>query len=358
MKITDIRIEKLSTPLKKPFKTALRTLQTMEHILVVVKTDKGIDGYGGAAPTAVITGDTTASIMGAIDCIKSSIIGRDIRQVEDIFIRINHCMVGNTSAKAAVDMAVYDLYGKLYGAPLYQLLGGYRTHLLTDLTISLNAPHVMVSHSLDAVSKGYTTLKIKVGEDAQKDINRLLAIRKAVGEDVVLRIDANQGWKPKEAVYVIQRMEQGDIHITCAEQPVNGKDFEGMKYVKERVNIPIIADESVFSPADALRLIQMQAVDMMNIKLMKTGGIYNALTIMALAEAAGIQCMIGSMMESKIGIAAAAHLGASKAVIVDVDLDVPILCEEDSIMGGVIYDGSKISFTNKPGLGLEQIAIE
>lgn len=357
MKITDIKIGRLSTPLKKPFKTALRTLETIDNIIVVVETDKGIVGYGGAAPTAVITGDTTESILGGINHIKSYIIGKEIQQIEDILITLNGCMVGNTSAKAAVDMAIYDLYGKLYQAPLYELLGGYRSHLSTDITISLNDPDEMARDSLEALLKGYKTLKIKVGKDADMDIKRMLAIRKAVGQETILRIDANQGWKPKEAVYAIKRMEQADIHIDLAEQPVFGKDFEGMKYVTDRVNVPVLADESVFSPSDALKLITMRAADMINIKLMKTGGIYNALKIVSLAEAAGMKCMIGSMMESKIGVTAAAHLGAGKYNIVDVDLDVPLLCGEDPVKGGVFYNTNEITLSKKPGLGLGHITI-
>ncbi len=357
MKITDIKIGRLSTPLKKPFKTALRTLETIDNIIVVVETDKGIVGYGGAAPTAVITGDTTEAILGGINHIKSYMIGKEIQQLEDILITLNGCMVGNSSAKAAVDMAIYDLYGKLYHAPLYELLGGYRSHLSTDITISLNDPDEMARDSLDARLKGYKTLKIKVGKDADMDIKRMLAIRKAVGQEIILRIDANQGWKPKEAVYAIKRMEQADIHIDLAEQPVLGKDFEGMKYVTDRVNVPVLADESVFSPSDALKLITMRAADMINIKLMKTGGIYNALKIVSLAEAAGMKCMIGSMMESKIGVTAAAHLGAGKYNIVDVDLDVPLLCGEDPVKGGVFYNTNEITLSKKPGLGIGHITI-
>ncbi len=352
MKITDLKIGRLSIPLKKPFITALRTLETIDNIIVVIETDVGIVGYGGAAPTAVITGDTTESILGGINHIKSYIMGKDIKQLEDILITINGCMVGNTSAKAAVDMAIYDLYGKLHHAPLYQLLGGYRFHLTTDITISLNDPDEMAEDSLSAILKGYITLKIKVGKNADMDIKRMLAIRKAVGEETILRIDANQGWEPKEAVYAIKRMEQPDININLVEQPVLAKDFEGMKYVTDRVNVPVLADESVFSPSDALRLINMRAADMINIKLMKTGGIYNALKIVSLAEVAGMKCMIGSMMESKIGVTAAAHLGAGKANIVDVDLDVPLLCREDPVKGGVLYNKNEMTLSKGPGLGL------
>lgn len=357
MKIVDVKVGNLATPLIKPFKTALRTLYTIENIIVIIETDEGLVGYGGAAPTAVITGDTRGSILGGIDHIKTHILGKDIRKMEDILITLNKCMVGNTSAKAAVDMAIYDLYGKLHGAPLYQLLGGYRREMRTDITISLNDPEEMARDSVQAVKEGYKTLKVKVGKDANMDIERMLAIRQAVGAGITLRVDANQGWHPKEAVRAIKRMELSDIGIDLAEQPVLAKNLEGMKYVTDRVAVPVLADESVFSPRDALKIIEMRAADMMNIKLMKTGGIYNALKIIALAESAGMHCMIGSMMESRIGVTAAAHLGMGKSNIVDVDLDVPLLCKEDPVSGGVSYHIDQITLSEKSGLGLDPMAL-
>ena len=253
MLITGIKTNRITTDLKRPFKTALRTLDSIESILIEINTDYGRTGYGGASPTAVITGDTVGSIKEGVQIIADRIIGLDIANLEIIMQRINSSLVGNTSAKAAVDMAVYDLYGKLYSTPVYRLLGGFRNTLVTDLTISLNSPGEMVEESMEAVRQGVKTLKIADG---------------------------------------------------------------------------------------------------INIKLMKSGGIYNAVKIADIAEAAGLFCMVGSMMESRAGLTAAAHLAASRAVIREVDLDVPLLCYEKKEKGGTEYHGTAITLPESPGLGI------
>ena len=182
VKITDVRLGRISVPLKSPFKTALRVVESVEDIIVEIHTDTGDVGFGEAPPTAVITGDTTDSIIGAIrDYIKKAIIGMDIENIEEIMYRLNKSMVANTSAKAAVDMAIYDLYGKLYKAPLYKLLGGYRKQINTDITISVNSPEKMAKDSQEAMEKGYDVLKVKLGQNPGMDIDRIRAIREVVG---------------------------------------------------------------------------------------------------------------------------------------------------------------------------------
>lgn len=356
MKIVDVKLEHISVPLKRPFKTALRTVNSVEDVIVKVITDSGNVGYGEAPPTAVITGDTTGAIVGAInDVIAKNIVGMDIDNFEEIMIKLNKCMVKNTSAKAAVDIALYDLYGQLYNAPLYKLLGGYRKEIITDITISVNSPEEMAEDSIDAVKLGYNTLKIKVGKDSELDIKRLQAVREAIGKDVKLRIDANQGWTPKEAVRILRKMEDLGLNIELVEQPVEAHDIEGLKFITDNVYIPVMADESVFSPKDALTIMQNRAADLINIKLMKTGGIYNALKICSIAEIYGIQCMIGCMLEAKVSVTAAVHLAAAKSIITRVDLDGPVLCKEDPIIGGAIFNESIISLGENPGLGIKGI---
>lgn len=356
MKITDIRIGLISVPLKTPFKTALRTVNSVEDVIVEIYTDTGNIGLGEAPPTGVITGDTTGAIIGAIkDHISKVIIGMDIENFEEIMLRLDKCVVKNTSAKAAVDIALYDLYGQLYKAPLYKLLGGYRKEIVTDITISVNEPEEMVKDSLDAIRRGYETLKIKVGKDSIKDIERMKAIRKAIGYDVRLRIDANQGWKPKEAVKVLRQMEDAGLNIEFVEQPVAAHDIDGLKFVTDNVSIPVLADESVFSPEDALKILQSRAADFVNIKLMKTGGLHNALKICSMAEIYGVECMIGCMLEAKVSVTAAVHLAAAKSIITKIDLDGPVLCSEDPVDGGAIFNESIITLENTPGLGIKGI---
>ena len=258
MKIKEIQVGQISVPLKKPFKTALRTVDRIEDVVVKIITDTGHIGYGEAAPTAVITGDTKGSIKCAIeDFIAPQIIGLEIENIEEIMNRIDRSLIKNTSAKAAVDIAIYDLFGQLHKSPLYKLLGGYKKEIISDLTISVNDPEEMAQDSIEAVKRGYKTLKIKVGLDSQMDIKRIQAIRDAVGYNVDLRLDANQGWKPKEAVMLLRKMEEKGFDIELVEQPVSANDLEGLKYVTQNVNTPILADESVFSPSDAVKIIQI-----------------------------------------------------------------------------------------------------
>lgn len=356
MKIKDIQVGIISVPLKKPFKTALRTVDKVEDIVVKVITDTGHVGYGEAPPTAVITGDTLGSIKCAIeDFIKPQILGLEIENLEEIMKRINNSILKNTSAKAAVDIAIYDLFGQLHKTPVYKLLGGYKKEIITDITVSVNSPEEMAQDSLEAVARGYKTLKIKVGKEVHLDMKRIEAIRKAIGTDVELRIDANQGWTPKEAVRILRDMEDKGFNIELVEQPVKAHDIDGLKFVTDNVNTPILADESVFSAEDAIKIIQTRAADLVNIKLMKTGGIHNALKICSVAEIYGVECMIGCMLESKLSVSAAVHLAAAKSIITKIDLDGPGLCSMDPVEGGPIFEDYRITLVDEPGFGFKNI---
>ena len=353
MKITAVRLGRISVPLRTPFKTALRCVNSVEDVIVEIHTDTGAVGYGEAPPTGAITGDTTGAIIGAIqDHIAKTIIGREVEELEPLLQSVQKCIVGNSSAKAAVDMAIWDLYGQLYKIPVHKLLGGGRKHIVTDLTISVNDPNTMVKDALIAIDRGYDCLKMKVGIDPELDVARLAAVRGAVGKDVVIRIDANQAWTPKQAVRILNSMQEQGLDIELVEQPVKAHDFEGMKYVTDRSYVPVLADESVFSPEDAITIMKMGAADLVNIKLMKCGGLYNALKIATAAEIFGVECMIGCMLEAKIAVNAAVHLACAKNIITKVDLDGPVLCSEDPILGGARFDEKYITVSDDPGLGI------
>ncbi len=353
MKITEIRLAKLSVPLRVPFKTALRTVERVEDVVIELHTDTGAVGYGEAPPTGVITGDTTGAIVGAMrDHIAKTLIGREVDELETARDALDACVVHNTSAKAAADIALYDLYGQLLRAPVYKLLGGARKRIETDITISVNPPEEMARDAQNAVARGYRCLKTKVGKDAAVDFERLTAIRRAVGPDVLLRIDANQGWSPKEAVRILNRMQAAGLDIELVEQPVKAYDIDGLQYVTERSDVPVLADESVFSPRDALEILTRRAADLINIKLMKCGGIRNALRIASLCEVSGVECMIGCMLEAKISVNAAVHVACARKVITRVDLDGPVLCSEDPVLGGAVFNEREIAVSDAPGLGV------
>lgn len=353
MKITNVRLGRISVPLRTPFKTALRTVNSVEDVIVEIHTDDGRIGYGEAPPTGPITGDTTLGIIGAIqDHISKAILGRDVDDFEDIMVAVQKSIVGNTSAKAAVDMALWDLYGQLYHLPVYKLLGGARKNIVTDITISVNDPDTMVRDALIALDRGYDCLKMKVGINPDLDVARLKAVRQAVGNDVSIRIDANQAWNPKQAVRILNAMQEQGLQIELVEQPVAAHDLEGMKYVTDRSFVPVLADESLYSPADAATILRTGAANLLNIKLMKCGGLYNALKICTMAEVYGVECMIGCMLEAKISVNAAVHLACARKVITKVDLDGPVLCSEDPILGGSCFDEKNITVSDGPGLGI------
>ena len=356
MKITEVRIGRISVPLRVPFKTALRRVDIVEDVIVEIHTDTGAVGYGEAPPTGVITGDTTGAIIGALkDHIIKTIIGRDVDDFEALTDSVQKCIIHNSSAKAAVDMALWDLYGQLYNIPVYKLLGGSKDKIVTDITISVNSPEEMARDAITAINRGYDTLKVKVGVNPKLDVERLSAIRNAIGARAKLRIDANQAWKPQEAVRILNKMQEQGLDIELVEQPVIAHDIEGLKYVTERSYVPVLADESVFSPLDAMKIIQSRAADLINIKLMKCGGITPALKIADAASIMGVECMLGCMLEAKVSVNAAVHVACARSIITKIDLDGPVLCSEDPIIGGSIFDEKNITVSKDPGLGIKGI---
>ncbi len=357
MKITDIELGMLRVPLKTPFKTALRTVDTVEDVVVLIRTDSGHTGYGEAPATAVITGDTHGSIIEAIDrFIKPRLIGQDVANLNRNCALVQSSMERNTSAKAAVEIALYDLWAQLHNAPLYQMLGGGDPVITTDITISVDYIDKMVADSLSAIDRGFESLKIKVGKDIGLDVERVKAIHAAVQGRALLRLDANQGWTAKQAVQAMRTLEEAGVVLELLEQPVKAADISGLKYVTDRVNTPVMADESVFNPGQVFDLIQQRAADIINIKLMKTGGLSNAIRIADIAAIYGVPCMIGCMIESSISVAAAVHLAVAKSdVITKVDLDGPSLGRFNPVTGGVHFNESEITISDAPGLGITEV---
>ena len=357
MKITDIRLGMLRVPLKTPFKTALRTVDTVQDVVVQVHTDTGHIGWGEAPATAVITGDTHGSIIEAITtCIAPRLIGRQVADLNRNCALVQSAMVHNSSAKAAVEIALYDLWAQLHNAPLYRMLGGGEPVITSDITISVDHIDKMVADSLSALDRGFESLKIKVGKDIGLDIERVKAIHAAVDGRALLRLDANQGWTAKQAVFAMTALENAGVELELLEQPVKADDIAGLKYVTDRVNTPVMADESAFSPLQAIDLIQQRAADIIDIKLMKTGGLSNAIKVADIAGLHGVPCMIGCMLESSISVAAAVHLAVAKSdVITKVDLDGPSLCAFDPVTGGVHFNESEITISDAPGLGIVQV---
>lgn len=356
MKVIDVQIGKIKTPLKRPFKTALRTADFVEDYVLKLTTDNGLVGYGSCAQTPLITGETYGSLLDALLLMKEKILFVEFQSLEKIINSIHTGFIKNNSALACFDMALHDIYCQWIKLPLYQYLGGDHNIVFTNMTISCNDIGVMIADSLAAVNEGFYELKIKVGLDPKNDFDRIVAISQAVGPKIKLRIDANQGWHPKEAVRIIQKLEKNNLNIEFVEQPVKAQDTKGLAFVRNHVNTDILVDESLFSPQDALQLIQWNSADIMNIKLAKSGGLLEATKIYHIAQAAFIECIIGCMLESHIAVTAAVHFAASKKNITRCDLDTPFLMSDNPVESSVSIDGNALMIDDKVfGLGIKHI---
>ena len=356
MNIKEICIAKLTIPLSRPFITAVRRTECVDDVVVLMKTSCGRTGYGSAASTPAITGDSTDSIIHAItSSLGPPLIGRNISELNGLLQMTSQAIDGNSSAKAAIDIALHDLFAQYCGLPLYQLLGGHNHRINSCITISVKDKEEMVSDAMELIRKGHTTLKIKLGLNPADDIERVQAIRQAVGNHVTLLVDANQGWSYKDALKVIMAFKQQHLNIGLVEQPIHATNLADLQAISAQVDCTIIADEACFSPEDALRIAAIQGCDGFNIKLMKSGGIEKAQAMYHIAQAAQLDVMVGCMLESPIGVAAIASFAASKPNILYADLDPIFLIRDNYVLGGVQCSNNQITLADKPGLGIEGI---
>ncbi len=357
MKITHIEFAWLEVPLITPFSTALRTVDHIRDLVVILHTTNGMRGYGSAPATPVITGDTHESIKAAIDqVLAAKVIGRDMDEIEQICHDIQQAMPHNSSAKAALEIALFDLYGHYRNAPLYRLLGGNSNKLKTDITISVNSADKMLADCEAGLARGFDVLKVKVGKQPQQDIDSIRRIYQLTEGRAKVRLDVNQGWQVQECIDTMQKLEAEGIELELIEQPIHYRDIEGMRRIRAAIKTPLMADEAAFSLNDVHNLIARDAADIVNIKLMKSGGISQAIAIAELANQSAMQCMIGCMLEGSIGVAAASHLASGKAdQITLIDLDGPSLGQYDPVKGGCTFENANITLGSGPGLGISQI---
>jgi len=353
MKITTITTQVLKAPLKTPFVTSLRRVEALEDVVVCIGCDNGLVGYGEGAPTPQITGETIGSMRAAIDFIAPHLMGRSFDDFEQLITIVHRTIKHNTTAKSALEIALYDLLAKADQKPLYQLLGGRQTLFKTDITISMNETSTMVADAKKAVALGYETLKIKIGQSPTLDAKRITHIAKALPSHISLRLDANQGWSAQESISLLQQIEAEGIVAEFIEQPVAAADKEGLKAIKEAVKTPVLADESVFSLVDAQTLLKMEAVDYINIKLAKTGGITQALELANLCQSYGVSCMLGCMLEGPISVAAGLHVASAKAEIITMlDLDAVALLASHPAHSEVVFNESEMKLTDTAGVGV------
>lgn len=353
MKITKIRTQILTAPLKNPFVTALRRVDVLCDLVVIIETDAGVLGYGEGASTPVITGETLGSMEACIAYLSPHLIGLDLEDFETILFKVHSLILHNTTAKSALEIALYDIKAKSLKQPLYKMLGGTKKEFSTDITISMGSIEEMIKASLEAIDLGYRSLKIKIGDNPHKDVERIVAIDEVLTQEINLRLDANQGWTAKESVSLLHALEKQDIIAQFIEQPVHAKDIVGLKYIKERVQTPVLADESIFSLFDARHILELQAVDYINIKLAKTAGLSHALKLADLAKEFETKCMIGCMLEGPISVSAGVHLASAKADIISmIDLDAVSLLASHPVKTSILFDESRIVLSEDDGLGV------
>ncbi|MFQ6074121.1 MAG: dipeptide epimerase [Candidatus Bathyarchaeia archaeon] len=351
MRIERIEVYRGSLRYREPFRIALGTSTKSENIVVRIITDFEVEGWGEASPDRRITGETPETVIKAADKIGPKMIGACPLRIEQMVETMDRLVAGNSSAKAAIDMAIFDIIGKEAKKPVFMLLGGYRDEVLTDITLGIKSPRQMARDAAEAVRRGFKALKVKVGVSPKQDVERVERVREAIGSEIAIRVDANQGWNARQAIDVLRKLEPYNVEFV--EQPVKAEDIHGLAKVKRNSSIPVMADESVHSPEDAMRVIRAEAVDLINIKLMKSGGIWKAMKTVAIAEAAKIPCMVGCMGESKLGITAAAHFAAAVKNVQHADLDSDMLLLDRLVKrGGAKVKDSKRILPHKNGLGI------
>ncbi|NJP32400.1 mandelate racemase/muconate lactonizing enzyme family protein [Micromonospora thermarum] len=357
MTITAVRTHRLSAPLHTPFVTALRRTTTVDTLVVEVVDADGRRGFGEAPQVWQVTG---ASVAGSEACVRE-VLGPLLtgRTPDDLVARcteVGRAVAGNEAAKSAVDVALHDLAARRLGVPLVRLLGGTALRVPTDVTLAAGDAVDLAAAARARRSEGFDVLKLKVGTDAAGDLDRVRAVRSAVGAGVRIRLDANQGWTPRDAVRVIRGIEDAGLDVELVEQPVPRWDLDGLAWVSERVSTPILADEAVFGARDLVEVIRRRAADLVNVKLAKCGGLHAARTLLDLAVAHGMGTVVGSMMETQVGIGAAASLAAAYGTTAVPDLDAAWWLAWSPVRGGPRYEGASVVLPDAPGLGIEALA--
>lgn len=364
-RVVAVRTRALSLPLHTPFVTALRRTTTVETLLVLVESDDGLVGLGEAPQVWQVTGE---SVAGARACVESMLAPVLVGTALDDWPATAAVLAGacarNFGAKSAVETALLDLVARRAGRSVARLLAEHAdlpvptaVEVPTDVTVSAGSPAELADAARVRVAAGFDRLKLKVGTDAASDVVRVRAVREAVGLGVGIRVDANQGWSRAEAVRVIRALADADLGVELVEQPVAADDVEGMAWVRERVPLPVMADETVYGERDLDRVIRLGAADGVNVKLAKCGGPLTGLRLLRTAREAGLATMVGSMMESHVGIAAAGALVlAAGGTSATPDLDAAWWLAAGPDAGGPAYAGGRLVLGDGPGLGLSEPA--
>ncbi|MDX9882918.1 MAG: dipeptide epimerase [Prolixibacteraceae bacterium] len=350
--IKHVFIEPVSIPLDEPFTIAIGAKHNIENVLITIQLENGIEGYGEAAPLEPINGENQATVLATLNSCSDFLIGKDVSQFRQVSKHLKKVFWAQVTARCAIEMAMIDAFTKTLKLPLYTFLGGAGKNVETDYTVDIVSPEMAKTNAFKLKRRGYNTLKTKVGKNLVDDIDRILAIKEgAPGCGIML--DANQGYSPPQAVHFLEELEKNGIRPELFEQPVVKHDLRGMKFVKDHTSVPIAADESVFTAADAVEIVSTGCADLVNIKIMKSG-IVEALDIAAIARSANLGLMIGCMLETKLALSCSVHFAAGLGGFRFVDLDPHLSPEQEPVAGGPDFNEPVYSLTDAPGIGIQK----
>ncbi|WP_214321989.1 mandelate racemase/muconate lactonizing enzyme family protein [Nonomuraea sediminis] len=351
-RISAVDVFAVRLPLREPFVISYGTFPDVPTVLVRVRTAEGAQGWGEATPDAFVTGESYASTTATVRDLAPVFIGHDARDLESAHREMDARVTGVPTAKAAFDIALHDLTARIAGLPVWALLGGRtKDHLAISRVVSMREPGQMAEDAAAHVAAGFRTVKIKVGSDPLLDARRVAAVREAVGPETGIKVDVNQGWQSAgRAIAAIRACEP--YRALYFEQPVAAWDLEGLADVRHATGATIMVDEGCHTARDLLRIAGLRAADMVNIKLMKCGGLLPGVKLNAIAEAAGIGAMVGTMVESSIASAAGLHLAIALANIRNAEMGGPLLTAADIGDAGSWYAVDRITVPDRPGLGI------
>ena len=328
-RVERVAVEPLDLPLREPFEISLGTQHDAHNVLVSVESGDGAVGYGEGSPLAPVTGETREAALATARAAGELLEGEPLADYRRLAGELREAFPGAVSALFAVETALLDVRCRERGLALSELFGGSPRPVTTDLTIPILPPGDAADRARDAVGEGFEHLKLKTGSGVEADVERAVAVREAA-PDAELKVDANQGWTPAEAIRFAREAVDRGVDLALVEQPVDAADVAGLRHVRERVAIPVAADEAVFTPADAVRVVRAEAADVLNVKLGKSGPVAAA-EIAAIARAANRELMVGCMLESAVGIHTSAHVVAGLGGFDYVDLDGNLLLAEDVV---------------------------
>ncbi|MDB5022162.1 MAG: dipeptide epimerase [Pedobacter sp.] len=351
MKISSIEIYRFSIPME-PFVIATGTMHYAQNVLIKIHTDKSVHGIGECSAFPMIVGENQDTCIAMAREFARTLIGKDPLDIPERMNDLLGYAAHNGTIKSAFDMAMFDIAAKHAGMPLYQFLGGRKRTVETDMTIGIDTPENMAVTALKYKTQGCRILKVKLGKKVPEDIERVAMIRSAVGEQMTIRLDANQGWTFDDALLALSALAQYNIQF--CEQPMRTWFDDKLPELNINSPIKIMADESCYNHHDARKLINSKSCDLLNIKFSKSGGILEAQKIHEVALQTGTKCMMGGMLESRIALTACLHFALASPNIIYFDLDTCLLGHlVDPVVGGLTYDGYFLDVPNAIGIGAD-----